>query len=231
MLWRSGVSRSVGQWWARKEVVLPVLWAAGTIGALPTTIYSLRHHDFDGLNNFWQIPFALPWVAVPGGGVWTTPFQQAWMSAAYGLLNAVLLRRRLVRRKNTSLTSRVLGNEIPVRRIWLILSCIGFLAAAVIRIARANEFKDGGSSLTVVIAQVFILAIIVPFILHIQSGDVTCVAVLLSGILVYSQSVTTARFAEVFIGVEVAIVYFIFVKYQSPNRDVSTRSFAQGPPT
>lgn len=78
--------------------LFPALWALGTVGALTVTLRSLRNDDFDGLNNFLQLPFALPWGMLPTAIV-TTHYQDAWVLAAMGLLNAFLLHVRLGRRR------------------------------------------------------------------------------------------------------------------------------------
>lgn len=78
-------------------VVLPALWAVGTIVVLISTLVSLRRDSFDGLNNIWQIPFALPWFMLPVSVAGHTV--DAWIVAGEGLLNAGLLALWLRRRR------------------------------------------------------------------------------------------------------------------------------------
>jgi hypothetical protein len=82
----------------RAEIAVPALWALGTVAGLVTTLWSLRNDDFDGLNNILQLPFAFPWVLLPTA-IWTSHYQDAWVLAGEGLLNAVLLHRWLRRRR------------------------------------------------------------------------------------------------------------------------------------
>jgi hypothetical protein len=51
--------------------------------------------DFDGLNNLFQIPFALPWFLLPV--VTRDHVLDAWITAGMGLLNAALIYARLAR--------------------------------------------------------------------------------------------------------------------------------------
>ncbi len=65
------------------------IWAVLVVGALVTTLQSLRTDDFDGLNNMLQIPLALPWfLIVPSVG---SHVADAWIVAGLGMVNAVLL--------------------------------------------------------------------------------------------------------------------------------------------
>ena len=65
----------------------------GTIVALVVTLPAVQpDKDFDGLNNLFQIPLALPWFLLP------TPLLtgdshvvDAWVAAGWGLLNAGLI--------------------------------------------------------------------------------------------------------------------------------------------
>jgi hypothetical protein len=61
----------------------------GVAIALVTTLMSVDD-DFDGLNNLYQIPFALPWFLVPIGGIWSRE-TDAWIAAAMGWFNAALI--------------------------------------------------------------------------------------------------------------------------------------------
>lgn len=81
------------RWWK----LVPPVWAAGTIAALIVTLSSLHTNDFDGLNNITQLPFALPWLLFPTA-IWTSHYQDAWVLAAEGLLNAGILHIWLRRR-------------------------------------------------------------------------------------------------------------------------------------
>lgn len=66
-------------------------WALGTVGALVLTLPAVAPgKNFDGLNNLFQIPFALPWFLIPlaprASGV-----ASAWIAAGMGILNAALI--------------------------------------------------------------------------------------------------------------------------------------------
>jgi hypothetical protein len=50
----------------------------------------LETDDFDGLNNLFEIPFALPWFLLPIGGIWSHQID-AWIAAGMGWLNALLI--------------------------------------------------------------------------------------------------------------------------------------------
>jgi hypothetical protein len=67
-----------------------VIWSLLVGGALVATLYSLRTEDFDGLNNLFQIPFALPWFLVPIGGIWSHE-TDAWIAAGMGWFNGLLI--------------------------------------------------------------------------------------------------------------------------------------------
>ena len=61
-------------------------WAALVVAALVVTLHSLATHDFDGLNNAYQIPLALPWwLVIPYPG---SHLRDAWVTAGIGLVNA-----------------------------------------------------------------------------------------------------------------------------------------------
>ncbi len=79
--------------YARRPTALLVVavWIALVLVGLFVTVSSLKHHDFDGLNNAAQIPFALPWFLAPGFLVALATDShetQAWFDADFGLLNA-----------------------------------------------------------------------------------------------------------------------------------------------
>jgi hypothetical protein len=59
-------------------------------GTLLAALDSLSKSDFDGLNNIFQLPFALPWFLLPIGGIWSHEVD-AWVAAGMGWLNAALL--------------------------------------------------------------------------------------------------------------------------------------------
>jgi hypothetical protein len=80
--------------------------------ALPFTLHSLRTEDFDGLNFFYQIPFALPWALLPIQAVFRNYEVTAYFFALMGLVNAVLLYFWLRRcRRNGSGSP----DKVPVR--------------------------------------------------------------------------------------------------------------------
>lgn len=79
-----------GRWPVRLEIAIPVAWASATVAALLVTLSSLNHDDFDGLNNIYQIPLALPWFLLPTAAV-LSHTQDAWVAAGEGLLNALLV--------------------------------------------------------------------------------------------------------------------------------------------
>lgn len=70
----------------RRPILVGGVWAIGTVLALVATLQSLAHTDFDGLNNAFQIPFAMPWFLLPIGG--TDHVVNAWVAAAFGLANS-----------------------------------------------------------------------------------------------------------------------------------------------
>jgi hypothetical protein len=51
---------------------------------------ALRAEPFDGLNNLFQIPFALPWFLIPIGGIWSHE-TDAWIAAGMGWFNGLLI--------------------------------------------------------------------------------------------------------------------------------------------
>lgn len=78
-------------WFSGRRVALVVsgLWIFGTVIALVTTLPSLKHDDFDGLNNMLQIPFAVPWILLPMGT--RDHVLDAWVTVGFGLVNAGIL--------------------------------------------------------------------------------------------------------------------------------------------
>jgi len=72
--------------------VFAALWALGALVAFLVTLPAVHPgEDFDGLNNLWQIPFALPWFLLPYAAVTNNHVVDAWIDFAMGLLNAGLL--------------------------------------------------------------------------------------------------------------------------------------------
>lgn len=82
-------------------VGLPIVWGVLVLLALAYTLDSLRHTDFDGLNNFYQIPLALPWFLVPTAAFLSYE-QDAYVVAVEGLVNAGILHVWLKRRVHRS---------------------------------------------------------------------------------------------------------------------------------
>ena len=78
----------------RRRIVLTFLsaWTLAVAAALAVTLYSLHIEDFDGLNNLWQIPFALPWFLIPLPALtgWSHE-ANAWVTAAMGMANGLLI--------------------------------------------------------------------------------------------------------------------------------------------
>lgn len=66
------------------------VWSLCVGGALVATLHSLRAEPFDGLNNLFQIPFALPWFLIPIGGIWSHE-TDAWIAAGMGWFNGLLI--------------------------------------------------------------------------------------------------------------------------------------------
>jgi hypothetical protein len=66
------------------------IWSLLVGGALVATLDSLRTEPFDGLNNLFQIPFALPWFLIPIGGIWSYE-TDAWIAAGMGWFNGLLI--------------------------------------------------------------------------------------------------------------------------------------------
>jgi hypothetical protein len=65
-------------------------WSLLVGGALVGTLHSLRTEPFDGLNNMFQIPFAMPWFLIPIGGIWSLE-TDAWIAAGMGWFNGLLI--------------------------------------------------------------------------------------------------------------------------------------------
>ena len=74
----------------RVSLAAASLWSVGVALALAATLSSLRSSGYDGLNNMFQIPLALPWLFIPIGGSGSHE-ADAWIAAAMGWLNAVLI--------------------------------------------------------------------------------------------------------------------------------------------
>jgi hypothetical protein len=83
-------------WWRAKSrriaIGFVVVWSLAVAGALQTTLQSLRTEDFDGLNNMFQIPFALPWFLLPLPAVTGWSYEtDAWVVAGMGWFNGLIL--------------------------------------------------------------------------------------------------------------------------------------------
>ena len=73
----------------RRALIVVLVWTMCVLAALGSTLQSLRQSEFDGLNNLFQIPFALPWFLIPIGT--SNNFANAYEAAGCGLLNGVLI--------------------------------------------------------------------------------------------------------------------------------------------
>ena len=71
----------------------------GVAVALAGTLQSLSQSEFDGLNNLFQIPFALPWFLLPIPAFTHNHVTDAWIDAGWGCLNADLIYCWTARRK------------------------------------------------------------------------------------------------------------------------------------
>jgi len=72
------------------SVAASLLWCSLVAVALVWTLQGISpSHPFDGLNNMFQIPFALPWFLLPIGV--QSQKTDAWIAAAQGGLNGVLI--------------------------------------------------------------------------------------------------------------------------------------------
>jgi hypothetical protein len=72
------------------SVAVSLVWCVLVAGALVWTLNGVSpSHPFDGLNNLFQIPFALPWFLIPSGV--HSQRTDAWIAASYGWLNGVLI--------------------------------------------------------------------------------------------------------------------------------------------
>jgi hypothetical protein len=69
-----------------------MVWVVAVAVALLVTLRSLHRDDFDGLNNLFQIPFAMPWFLVPLPRLFGSSHEtDAWVTAAMGWMNGVIL--------------------------------------------------------------------------------------------------------------------------------------------
>lgn len=86
--------------WLRdhRAALLAALWIVGVGVGLVSTLDSLSHDDFDGLNNMFQIPFALPWFLLPIAALTNSHLTDAWITAGMGLVNAVIVYRWIQRK-------------------------------------------------------------------------------------------------------------------------------------
>ena len=86
---RHAVSVDSGDDKSRIAAVVAMVWLVFVAVGLVTTLKSLRHDDFDGLNNMLQVPLALPWwLVVPS--LWGHTVD-AWVTAGLGTVNAGLI--------------------------------------------------------------------------------------------------------------------------------------------
>jgi hypothetical protein len=74
------------------------VWSSLVAGAFVVTLRSLNGTDFDGLNNFWQIPLALPWFMLPIGMLTRSHQTDAWIAAGMGWANGVIIAAWIRRR-------------------------------------------------------------------------------------------------------------------------------------
>jgi hypothetical protein len=79
-------------------MVFVVVWSVLVVAALIATLQSLHRNDFDGLNNIFQIPFALPWFLLPIPAFTHSHVTDAWVTAGMGLVNGVVITAWLTRR-------------------------------------------------------------------------------------------------------------------------------------
>ena len=75
----------------RRALIVAGAWSVGVILALVVTLDSLAADDFDGLNNAFQIPFALPWFLLPLPAITQDHVADAWITAGMGLINAAII--------------------------------------------------------------------------------------------------------------------------------------------
>jgi hypothetical protein len=100
--WLSGLKGHI----QRRLAALTVsgVWSLLVLGALLSTLSSLRNDDFDGTNNILQLPLALPWNVI--AGFVQLPVRQnthwAYLDACFGWLNGALM-YAVVRRQDRSL--------------------------------------------------------------------------------------------------------------------------------
>lgn len=71
----------------RPIVWISVTWPALCVLAFVVTYISLQHDDFDGLNNMFQVPLALPWFFLGGS---SSHEVNAWVDLGFGLLNVAI---------------------------------------------------------------------------------------------------------------------------------------------
>lgn len=81
-----------------------MVWAVAVAVALAVTLQPLHRDHFDGLNNIFQIPFAMPWFLLPLPRLFASSHgSDAWVTAGMGWANGVILfvfvRRRLQTRR------------------------------------------------------------------------------------------------------------------------------------
>jgi hypothetical protein len=88
-------------------VIVATVWVLCVVGALVVTLRSFEHSDFDGLNNMFQIPLAVPWFFLPVILPIDTSdsVRNAWMDAGFGLVNAAILYALIARTRPRTRTS------------------------------------------------------------------------------------------------------------------------------
>ncbi|MGQ0434171.1 MAG: hypothetical protein ACT452_17425 [Microthrixaceae bacterium] len=88
----------------RLAAICAALWALGTVAALLITLpYVQPGVDFDGLNNMFQVPFALPWFLLLTGS--NDHVRDTWMLAGVGLVNSAIIYCAIRFRRPRDLTS------------------------------------------------------------------------------------------------------------------------------
>jgi hypothetical protein len=101
------------------EWTVPALWVVATVLALASTLHSLRTDDFDGLNNIYLLPLALPWCVVPIPSFFGLTYSgESWVLAVMAVYNAVLAHHwlRARARRDTGTTRGARPSVWPTRK-------------------------------------------------------------------------------------------------------------------